>query len=103
MKKQFGEYYLGLDIGTDSVGWAVSDLSYNQLKLNGKALWGVRLFDAGQTAADRRLARCARRRNDRKKQRAAYYGAQPAVRVVQPPYGVGWVWWLVEPSARVSL
>lgn len=48
MKKQFGEYYLGLDIGTGSVGWAVSDLSYRQLKLNGKALWGVRLFEPGK-------------------------------------------------------
>lgn len=50
MKKQFGEYYLGLDIGTSSVGWAVSDLSYQQLKLNGKTLWGVRLFEPGKTA-----------------------------------------------------
>lgn len=69
MKKKFGEYYLGLDIGTDSLGWAVTDLDYGQLKLNGKALWGVRLFDPGNTAAERRLYRCARRRNERCKQR----------------------------------
>ena len=69
MKKEFGEYYLGLDIGTDSLGWAVTDLDYGQMKLNRKALWGVRLFDAGNTAAERRLYRCARRRNERCKQR----------------------------------
>lgn len=69
MKKEFTEYYLGLDIGTNSLGWAVTDLNYGQLKLNGKALWGIRLFDEGETAAERRLNRCARRRNDRCKQR----------------------------------
>lgn len=53
MKKQFGEYYLGLDIGTGSVGWAITDLSYRQMKLNGKALWGVRLFEKGKTAEER--------------------------------------------------
>ena len=42
MKKQFGEYYLAFDIGTDSVGWAVTDLNYNLERLNGKCcfkLW----------------------------------------------------------------
>ena len=33
-KKQFGEYYIGFDIGTDSIGWAVTDLDYNIQKLN---------------------------------------------------------------------
>ena len=40
-----GDYYLGLDVGTNSVGWAVTDESYNLLKLKGKSAWGVRLFD----------------------------------------------------------
>jgi CRISPR-associated endonuclease Csn1 len=69
MKKQFGEYYLGFDIGTDSIGWAVTDLEYNIQKLNGKALWGIRLFDAGKTAEERRLHRSARRRRQRQIQR----------------------------------
>ena len=69
MKKQFGEYFLGLDIGTDSLGWAVTDLNYNMYKFNGKALWGVRLFDGGKTAEERRLHRSARRRQQRKVQR----------------------------------
>lgn len=60
---------MGLDIGTGSVGWAITDLSYRQMKLNGKALWGVRLFEKGKTAEERRNARCARRRIERRKQR----------------------------------
>ncbi len=40
MKKIFSQqgqnYYLGLDIGTDSVGWAVTDLNYKLLRVNNK-------------------------------------------------------------------
>ena len=63
------EYYLGLDIGTDSVGWAVTDKEYNLIKVCGKSLWGIRLFDAAKTAAERRGFRSVRRRNLRKTQR----------------------------------
>ena len=63
------EYFIGLDIGTESVGWAVTDTNYQIQKKNGKALWGVRLFDEAQTAADRRGFRTARRRYERRKQR----------------------------------
>lgn len=69
MKKEFGEYFIGLDIGTDSLGWAVTDLNYNLQKLNGKTLWGIRLFEAGKTAEERRVFRTARRRLERRKQR----------------------------------
>lgn len=69
MKKEFGEYYLGLDVGTDSVGWAVTNLDYNLVKFNGKSLWGVRLFESGKTAEERRLYRSARRRQQRRVQR----------------------------------
>lgn len=62
-------YYLGLDIGTDSVGWAVTDPEYHVLRKKGKSLWGVRLFDAANTAAERRTFRTNRRRLQRKKQR----------------------------------
>lgn len=31
-----GSYYLGLDIGTNSVGWAVSDKNYNLSSFNNK-------------------------------------------------------------------
>ena len=37
-------YFVGLDIGTESVGWAVTDEGYAILKKNGHALWGVRQF-----------------------------------------------------------
>lgn len=63
------DYYLGLDIGTESVGWAVTDSEYRVIKKHGKALWGVRLFDSADTAADRRGFRVARRRIQRRKQR----------------------------------
>ena len=69
MKKEFGKYYIGLDIGTSSVGWAVTDLNYNILKFNGKAMWGCRLFDEAKTSEERRGFRSARRRNMRKVQR----------------------------------
>ena len=38
-------YYLGLDMGTNSLGWAVTDQNYHILRAKGKDLWGVRLFD----------------------------------------------------------
>ncbi len=40
------KYYLGLDIGSDSVGYAVTDEEYNLLKLHGEPAWGATLFDA---------------------------------------------------------
>ncbi|MEG1946824.1 MAG: type II CRISPR RNA-guided endonuclease Cas9 [Lachnospiraceae bacterium] len=64
--KNFGEYYLGLDIGTNSVGWAVTDQTYQLQKLNGKAMWGIRLFKEAETAEARRIQRSARRRLQRK-------------------------------------
>lgn len=68
-KKEFGEYYLGLDIGTNSVGWAVTDTEYNLLEFNRKAMWGIHLFKGGETAETRRLHRCSRRRLNRRNQR----------------------------------
>lgn len=63
------KYYLGLDCGTNSVGWAVTDEKYNLLRRKGKTLWGMRLFDKAQPAADRRIARSSRRRLARAKSR----------------------------------
>jgi len=71
-QKNFSDYYLGLDIGTDSVGWAVTDKEYNILNFNGKAMWGIHLFDSGKTAEDRRINRIARRRLERRKQRIEF-------------------------------
>lgn len=64
-------YYVGLDIGTDSVGYAVTgtDTDYKLQKFKGEPMWGVTLFDAAQTAEERRSFRTARRRIDRRQQR----------------------------------
>ena len=67
MKKE--NYFVGFDIGTDSVGYAVSDENYNILKFKGNHMWGVTLFDEAQLAASRRNFRTARRRLDRRQQR----------------------------------
>ena len=64
-----GEYYLGLDIGTDSVGYAVTDTAYALRKFKGEPMWGTHLFESGQEAADRRTHRTNRRRIDRRQQR----------------------------------
>lgn len=64
-----GDYYIGLDCGTESVGFAVTDTEYNILRAKGKSLWGVRLFDEASTAEERRMFRSARRRYMRRKER----------------------------------
>ena len=64
-----GKYYLGLDIGTDSVGYAVTDTDYILSKFKGESMWGAMLFGSANAAADRRAFRTARRRLDRRQQR----------------------------------
>lgn len=64
-----GKYYIGLDVGTESVGWAVTDETYNLLKCNGKQMWGARLFNTASDAQDRRKNRSSRRRLERTKTR----------------------------------
>lgn len=61
--------FLGLDIGSNSVGWAVTDENYKIKKFKGNLMWGVHLFDEAQQSADRRMFRTARRRLDRRQQR----------------------------------
>ncbi|MFQ9739485.1 MAG: type II CRISPR RNA-guided endonuclease Cas9 [Christensenellaceae bacterium] len=63
------KFYLGMDIGTDSVGIAGTDENYNLLRARGKDLWAVRLFDEAKDASARRMKRTARRRLQRRKQR----------------------------------
>lgn len=64
-----GNYYLGLDVGTDSVGYAVTDEAYRILDFRGRKMWGIRLFDEANTAEARRIMRTARRRIYRRKWR----------------------------------
>lgn len=63
------EYYLGLDIGTNSVGYAVTDSEYKILKYKGEPMWGSHVFEEGSQCAERRGFRTARRRLDRRQQR----------------------------------
>lgn len=63
------KFYLGLDIGTDSVGWAVTDENYNLVRKQGKHLWGARLFPEASDASARRANREARRRLQRRRWR----------------------------------
>ncbi len=63
------KYYVGLDIGTDSVGYAVTNESYSLCRFKGEPMWGVALFDEAQLAIERRNFRVARRRLDRRQQR----------------------------------
>lgn len=81
MKKS---YSIGLDIGTNSVGWAVITDDYKVPAKNMKVLGntvrhnikknmiGTLLFDSGETAEGRRLKRTARRRYTRRKNRIRY-------------------------------
>lgn len=66
-----GKYYIGLDIGTDAIGWAATNTVYQLLKCKGNAMWGIRLLDNAETATERRVFRSARRRQDRKEFRIA--------------------------------
>lgn len=67
--KKFEDYYLGIDLGTSSIGWAVTNEKYDILRFNKKFMWGTHLFDTGNTAAERRIFRTSRRRQKRKKKR----------------------------------
>lgn len=63
------KYYVGFDIGTDSVGYAVTNEQYELRKFKQEPMWGVTLFDVAQVSAERRGFRSARRRLDRRQQR----------------------------------
>lgn len=62
-------YYLGLDIGTDSVGYAATDEQYCLKKFRGEPVWGSTTFEAATLSQERRSMRTARRRLDRRQQR----------------------------------
>ena len=63
------DYCIGLDIGTNSTGYAMTDLEGYLLKHKKRSTFGAVLFEDAQTAADRRMHRSARRRLDRREQR----------------------------------
>lgn len=63
------EYAVSLDLGTGSVGWAAFYENYHLVRAKGRELIGVRLFEAAQTAEDRRMHRTTRRRLSRRRWR----------------------------------
>lgn len=64
-----GDYNIGLDMGTGSVGWAVTDSEGKLLHFKKQPTWGSRLFDSAETAASARIPRGQRRRYVRRRWR----------------------------------
>ena len=62
-------YYIGLDIGTNSIGYAVVNPDYTLCRHNKEGMWGAALFDEGLKCDVRRSMRSARRRLDRRQYR----------------------------------
>lgn len=60
---------VGLDLGTDSIGRAVTDENFDLKVLNGKTAWGSRLFDEAQSSKGRRQIRSNKRRIKRRNSR----------------------------------
>lgn len=59
------DYYVGLDMGTGSLGVAVTDPQYHLLKVKGKDFWFVREYETAQPQLERRTHRISRRRLQR--------------------------------------
>jgi CRISPR-associated endonuclease Csn1 len=63
------KYLLGLDLGSNSCGWCVTDENNHIVRKGGKSLWGARLFDEANDCSERRTNRTARRRVARRAHR----------------------------------
>ena len=67
-------YYVGLDVGSGTCGWAVVEDTkdsdgkclFKLARLKGKDAWGAYIFEEGEDCKKRRGFRSARRRNDRR-------------------------------------
>ncbi len=64
-----GEYSIGLDMGTGSVGWAVTDEHGDLLHFKRQPTWGSRLFNEAGHASEARIHRGQRRRYIRRRWR----------------------------------
>ena len=67
--RNISSYDVGLDFGTGSVGWAVTDENGNLCHFKKRPTWGSRIFQSANTAAETRRKRGQRRRYDRRRQR----------------------------------
>lgn len=69
LRNNEGEYSVGLDMGTGSVGWSVVDKDGKLLHFKKQPTWGSRLFDSAQPASEARVHRGQRRRYVRRRWR----------------------------------
>ncbi|MHA8263634.1 type II CRISPR RNA-guided endonuclease Cas9 [Lactobacillaceae bacterium Melli_B3] len=81
-------YHIGLDIGTNSIGFAAIDDEGKLIRTKGKTVIGARLFNEGETAAERRMFRTTRRRLKRRKWRIHMLNAifDPAMSKTDPEF-----------------
>ena len=88
--RNVGDYNIGLDIGTGSVGWSVTDAEGNLLYFKGKPTWGSRIFPSAMPASEARAPRSQRRRIARRRWRLDLLESlfQQAVKEVDPDFFV---------------
>lgn len=81
-------YNIGLDIGTSSVGYAMTDEKGRLLRFHKRPTYGSVLFEEAQTAKERRQKRSARRRLARRHKRIKLLQAlvAPDVCVADPEF-----------------
>lgn len=81
-------YYMGLDMGTSSVGYATVDENYNILHYDDNPVYGVRLFNEAKTKEGRRMARTSRHRIQRQKERFDWLKSvfEPAIQEEDPEF-----------------
>lgn len=80
--------FVGLDIGTDSVGWAATDENFKLRRLKGKTAWGARIFEEANDAKTRRVFRTNGRRLARRKERIRLLNTifDPLIKKVDPTF-----------------
>ncbi|MCH5185372.1 MAG: type II CRISPR RNA-guided endonuclease Cas9, partial [Oscillospiraceae bacterium] len=67
--KNAKKYYIGIDMGTNSVGYAVTYDDYTLVKYKGEPMWGSTVFEEAMLCDKRRTFRSDRRRLNRRQQR----------------------------------
>lgn len=88
LRNYSGDYNIGLDMGTGSVGWAVTDAQGKLLHFKKQPTWGSRLFDSAQPASEARVHRGQRRRYVRRRWRLDLLQKlfEPAMSEVDPGF-----------------
>ena len=81
-------YYLGLNLGTSSIGWAVMDENYHLMRKKDKTTMGTYLFREGESAEGRRMQRGSRKRTSRRKWRLSFVDQlfKPEIDKVDPDF-----------------